>query len=178
MIVRITSALATAALLFGAAACGSAEHKQGVSLAPGMRYTTISELTTHSDLVVTGSVTKVLGQEQKPDVEMAFTNYEFKIDRVLSDPGQKHKGVTTIIDHEPGGTLPNGKALQVDGGVSLTVGEKATLFLHEYSAGHFYVVGLDGKFKISDNGLATPGDGSLVKFSGTVDQLAAQVPGS
>ena len=46
-----------------------------------------------------------------------------------------------------GGTLPHGKALKVDGGVSLAAGEKAILFLHEYSPGHFYVVGLDGKFK-------------------------------
>lgn len=173
--IYLTMALSAVTL----AACSSGNSgTQGVEMAPMPRHTSIADLDASSDIAVVGTVTKVMGQEQAPSVGMVLTNYEFTIDRFLSDHGQKHKGAKNVVVHEPGGTLPNGKTLAVDGSVHLSVGEKDILFLHEYSPGYFYVVGMDGKFDVSSAGMVAPGPENLLKFSGTVDQLAAQIPSS
>ncbi|MFL6116488.1 MAG: hypothetical protein ACJ786_34795, partial [Catenulispora sp.] len=74
--------------------------------------------------------------------------------------------------------------VQSDEDPVFTVGEAATLFLHEYEPGKYYVIGgPNGRFKTTNKAktgpagsdTVTPLNAETVKFTGNLDQLAAEV---
>jgi hypothetical protein len=75
-----------------------------------------------------------VGQTQVPTTDFAFA-----IQQMIYDPHQMGIGKNLII-HQTGGIV-NSQQAEVGDDPLFRVGERAILFLHQFSPGHFYVEG-------------------------------------
>lgn len=109
-------------------------------------YHDVKSLKQDADIVVRGSITKVAGITQ-PQKGPVMTDFTFTISHVVWDPHQQVKG-TSIIIHQTGGVVGNIR-YQISDDPLFQVGEQAVLFLHQYSPGHYYVIGgPSGRFTV------------------------------
>ena len=109
-------------------------------------YHDVKSLKQNADIVVRGSIAKVAGVTQ-PQKGPVMTDFTFTVSHIVWDPHQQVKG-TSIIIHQTGGVVGNTR-YQISDDPLFQVGEQAVLFLHQYSPGHYYVIGgPSGRFAV------------------------------
>jgi hypothetical protein len=145
-----------------------------LSVSWAVEYRDLGDLKRASDLVVIGSISGIAASTTNRGVP--FTDFDVAKINVIYD--SKARGaVTSLILHQTGGTV-NGQLLQVDDDPLFQVGDDVILFLHEFSTGHFYVVGgPTGRFVVNNNGTVHPisGQGVPVATSTTKAQFVVQI---
>lgn len=113
------------------------------------------------DLAVQGKFTKILSTEgsMNPSGDSLFTNLVFTVSKVLlSSHNQLNGSVRDITIHQSGG-LQGNTLHQVCGDPLFQVGEEAILFLHQFSPGHYMVIGgPSGRFVVRDGLVQSVGD--------------------
>jgi outer membrane murein-binding lipoprotein Lpp len=182
----VTGAAVAAALLAGCSSSTSQQHA-GVSEPKWAEsYSNIHDLTAHSDIAVAGSITKVISQTVSSS-NVPSTDFQLTVSKVLADKNKSGLASgSTVVIHQTGGTAQDGTHIESDDDPLFKVGEATVLFLHQFSPGHFYVVGgPNGRFKtggattLSNTGagtaIVTPLNKETVQFNGTLDQLASEV---
>jgi len=116
-------------------------------------YNDLKSLKQAADLGVIGAITKAsaVTTDQSKHV---FTDFVFTVKTTLLDPGRRLSGASIIV-HQTGGVV--GSTLyQMEDDPLFEIGEQAVLFLHEYSPGHYFVVGgPSGRFVVQ-NGVVSP----------------------
>ncbi len=132
------------------------------------------------DLAVQGKITAVTATtDHEPDVSTDFT---FTITSVLLAAHQHPKGLVSR-DGEPAQTSSltihqgGSEGCQVSDDPLFQIGDEAILFLHQFSPGHYYVIGgPSGRFVVRD-GLVQPINDEGVKLSSstTEEQFDAMV---
>ena len=100
---------------------------------------TVDKLTSHSELILTGTVTSV-------DVEMGAwvgVDHEIPVTRVEVLVGETWKGATateTVTFTIPGGEIPGGAKVMVSNTPEVSVGEKTLVFLSYVLEGGYYMI--------------------------------------
>lgn len=125
-------------------------------------YQNLSDLKHASDVVVEGSITGI--KQQTVDQKIPYSDFNFQINQVIIDPGKLING-NNIIIHQTGGpeTLTiNGKSTQIEMEISddplMQVGDHLILFLHQYAAGYYFIIGgPTGRFLIQNGFVHTTG---------------------
>ena len=132
-----------------------------------------------SDLVIHGTITGVADRTIK-DV-LPFTDFTVSATDVLYDPFhsmQASGGAITL--HQTGGTI-NNTTFIVDDDPLFVTGEEVVLFLHQFSPGHYYVLGGPaGRYEvkhgtvapINDESVPLSGSPSVSDFIASVQQIA------
>jgi hypothetical protein len=179
---RRTIVSSTLLLVLIVAGCSHTGHAYDTKWSAS--YNNIHDLAVHSDVVAAGTVTKEIGHATDPN-GITRTDFEFTISRALkAAAGKPPTPGSTITLHQTGGKDPSGNLVQAEDDPVFTMGEAATLFLHEYEPGKYYVIGgPNGRFKTTDktkggpagSDTVTPLNAETVKFTGSLDQLAAEV---
>jgi len=108
-------------------------------------------LTYNSDAVVIGRPT-VRRSALTRDHHFIFSDYEFALSSVLSDPGGRLRDKHVIVVSRPGGevTLGTDKIRAIDSAFPLFhLDEEYLLFLHQEASGSFSVTARNA-FKVSD----------------------------
>jgi hypothetical protein len=145
-----------------------------LSVSWAVEYRDLGDLKKASDLVVIGSISGIAASTINRGIP--FTDFGVAKISVIYD--SKSRGaVTSLILHQTGGTV-NGQLLQVDDDPLFQVGDDVILFLHEFSPGHFYVVGgPTGRFVVNNDGTVHPinGQGVALATSTTKAQFILQI---
>lgn len=129
-----------------------AEKHVALSASWAVGYQSIAELRRDADLVVLGSITGIAGVENDSN-GLPFTDFTFRIERVISDP-KARRGLSSITLHQTGGVM-NGYRYEVEDDTLFSIGERAILFLREYSPGKYHVIGgPTGRFRSSGGRVA------------------------
>jgi len=117
-------------------------------------YTDLQSLKSASDAVVSGKVSKAHATVRSGKPGYPTTDYEFTVSKVVWN--SSGTDITSpVLLHQTGGVL-DGTQYAVDDDPNFTIGEQDVLFLHEYTSGHFYVVGgPTGRFRVTD-GMVSP----------------------
>jgi hypothetical protein len=146
-----------------------------------MGYKSLKELKRAAamDLAVQGTFTAIQSTEGQASSGgsngLLATDFSFMISKVLLDPHHALKtSPASIIIHQTGGRS-GGTLHQVCDDPLFRVGEEAILFLHQFSPGHYFVIGgPSGRFEV-DNGRVQPVNNEGVKLSPglTVQQFYA-----
>ncbi len=181
---RCSQALAASGIIIMGsllAACSSSASHQQSAVSWAEHYNDIHDLTAHSNLVVAGSFTAVAKQTTSGD--SPSTDFTFAVSKVLADKAKTTVAGSAITIHQTGGSMSDGTPVSTEDDPLFKVGEATVLFLHQYSPGHFYVVGgPNGRFETpganaKSAGVAAvkPFNSETVQFTGSVDQLAAEV---
>lgn len=141
-------------------------------------YQSVPDLKTHSDLVVSGHFSKILGHTID-DTGIPFTDFAFVVDSVLFDLKSKERGVGDVLRvHQTGGVI-NNVTQQIGDDPLFKVDEKAVLFLREYQPCFFMVAGgPTGRFHKSESGDISPSSNEGIKFSGSFAAFTALVKNS
>ncbi|WP_370385137.1 hypothetical protein [Catenulispora sp. GAS73] len=163
------------------AGCSSSASHQQTAVSWAEHYDNIHDLTAHSTIVVAGSFTAVT--KQTTSGNNPSTDFTFTVSKVLADKAQTTAAGSAITIHQTGGSMSDGTPVSTEDDPLFKVGETTVLFLHQYSPGHFYVVGgPNGRFEThaattKSAGVAEvePFNSETVQFTGSVDQLAAEV---
>lgn len=159
----------------GIAGCSSSSGHGGtvnMDASWAVEYHTLADLKAHSTIAVQGRFTKVIGQTS--DHGIPFTDFEFTVDRVLHDPGHLTAAGAKLSVHQTGGVV-DGVLHQIDDDPVFKVSESCVLFLDQYQAGHFKVVGgPTGRFEVN-NGTVSPKSDQGAKFNGSQDDFASAV---
>lgn len=109
-------------------------------------YASVGELKHDSDAVVVGSVESA-GAAYKREAGVPFTDSTVSVQTVVWDPGSSVTSGRVVV-HQTGGFM-NGQVFEVEDDPLLRPNEVVVLFLHEYSPGHFNVVGgPQGRFDV------------------------------
>lgn len=132
-------------------------------------YQDIKSLKQAADVVVVGTITGVGGvTSTKPG--LVFTDFTFQVRNVLQDPRGRVSGPTLSI-HQTGGVIGN-RRYEIQDDPLFQQGEQAILFLHEYSPGHYFVIGgPTGRFRVQ-GGLVHPVDDEGVQFAASMSEAA------
>lgn len=137
-------------------------------------YNDLKSLKQAADLGVVGTITRASAVATDQS-DLVFTDFVFTIKTALSDPGRRLTGASIIV-HQTGGIV--GSTLyQMEDDPLFEIGEQAVLFLHEYSPGHYFVVGgPTGRFVVQ-NGMVGPinDEGIALGTSPTEAAFAAMV---
>ena len=145
-----------------------------LSVSWAVEYRDLGSLKKASDLVVNGAITGVAASTTNRGIP--FTDFNVTEISVIYDP--RSRGVvTSLVLHQTGGTV-NGQMLQVDDDPLFQVGDNVILFLHEFSPGHFYVVGgPTGRFVVDNSGTvhAINGEGVAVATSTSKAQFVQEI---
>jgi len=142
-------------------------------------YHSVADLKSHSDLAVEAKITKVLDQTTT-DGNIPYTDFQITVESVLYDPAHRIQAASTaqpatLSLHQTGGTL-NGQKLMIEDDPLFTTGEQYVLFLREYAAGHYMVVGgPTGRFTVSSAGTLTPIVKDGVSFSGQLSAMQTAI---
>lgn len=178
----IVSSTLLLVVALGVAGCSQTRHSYDTKWSAG--YNNIHDLAVHSDVVAAGTVTKEIGHATDPN-GITRTDFAFTISRALkATAGKPLAPGSTITLHQTGGKDPSGNVVQAEDDPVFTVGEAATLFLHEYEPGKYYVIGgPNGRFKTTNKAKSgpagsdtvTPLNPETVKFAGSLDQLTTEV---
>jgi len=135
---------------------------------------------------VAGSITKVISQTVSSS-NVPSTDFQLTVAKVLADKSNSGVAIgSTVVIHQTGGTAQDGTHIESDDDPLFKVGDATVVFLHQFSPGHFYVVGApNGRFKAGSAialnsagagaAAVTPLNNETVQFNGTLDQLAAEV---
>lgn len=105
-------------------------------------YADLASLMADADVVVIGSVDRLLGTNTDARTAgsvtstLIFSDYAFSVERVLKGA----VSTPTITIHQTGGTS-NGKTQEVIDDPIFVVDERYVLFLREFSAGNYFVIG-------------------------------------
>jgi len=140
-------------------------------------YPSVSEMSSHADAVVVGSVTKVLGTTVKGDVP--YTDFAYHVDTWIKPVATPSADIQI---HQTGGTA-NDQYQEISGDPLLTVGEHSVLYLRQYEPGKYLIMGgptgrllvTNGKVAALPEGIARDGlPASVSQFTATAQALAAQ----
>jgi hypothetical protein len=124
-------------------------------------YHDFSSLKRAADLAVAGNIAGIAAQTV--DQGIPYTDFTFSVSQVLYNPHHLTVGSRLVI-HQTGGVL-NNQRFEVQDDPLFQVGEQAVLFLHQFSPGHYFVVGgPSGRFRVS-NGLVAPINGEGIRLS-------------
>lgn len=150
---------------------GPGAHKSekhvALSASWAVGYQSIAELRRDADLVVLGSITGIAGVEHDSN-GLPFTDFTFRIERVISDP-KARSGLSSITLHQTGGVM-NGYRYEVEDDTLFGIGERAILFLREYSPGKYHVIGgPTGRFR-SSGGRVAPIVTTGVRFTSPITE--------
>ena len=127
-------------------------------------YHSFTDLKHDADLVVQGTVTRVLQTTAPTSGTPPSTDFQFTVSRVLQDPAHRLQG-TTLTLHQTGAKVGN-TLYQIDDDPLFQVGEQHILFLHEYQPGDYFVLGgPSGRFVIQ-NGAVKPINNEGVSYAG------------
>jgi len=142
-----------ASLGFGIAACGSNPQTVYMTTSWTRLYHDIPSLKADADLVVSGYVVSGAAAAETPPA----TDFTFHVTKVLHVRGAAQAAVgPTISIHQTGG-VQNGQTYEVTDDPRFKVNEKDILFLHEYAAGRYFVLGgPTGRFQIGPDGMVRP----------------------
>ena len=100
-------------------------------------YHDIKSLKHDSDVVVSGTVTGISNTDTSQNPVM--TDFVFQVHQTLWDPQKRIHG-TNLIVRQTGG-VTNSTRYVVQDDPLFQVGGQAVLFLHEFSPGHYFVLG-------------------------------------
>ncbi|MBX5451860.1 hypothetical protein [Thermogemmatispora sp.] len=124
-------------------------------------YHDFSSLKRAADLAVAGKIAGVVAQTV--DQGIPYTDFTFSVSQVLYTTHHLTVGSSLVI-HQTGGVL-NNQRFEVRDDPLFQVGEQAVLFLHQFSPGHYFVVGgPSGRFRVT-NGLVAPINDEGIKLS-------------
>lgn len=118
----------------------------GVALASGIPALSFDELTDHSELVVSGQVTRVWADWDSSH-KFIWTHHEISVSGT-------HKGSVpaTVVISEPGGILGN-QAMSIDGTPSYRAGDQVLVFLERMPNHYLRTTGWgQGKFVVDSAG--------------------------
>jgi len=153
---KFTIAILTAIMVLSAISCTTANdginQNQNIvaNLSWASHYQDICELCTEADLIAVGEIDRVINETSDKVAEAEWgpviiytTDFAFWIEQIL-----KGKEAKEIILHQTGAA---GKE-EISDDPLFKLGEKYILFLHEYEAGKYFVLGgPQGRFKIIDD---------------------------
>jgi hypothetical protein len=145
-------------MLFGAASCtrlsqttNLSNNNSGADVSWAYGFNSIEEMAndTRVDLIAVGEIASIIGvsenkiaENDKGTVYMYFTDYNFKINRVL-----KGTEMDEVVIHQTGADGQEESIIAQD--PLFRPGEKYVLFLHEYEPGKTFVAGgPDGRFRV------------------------------
>lgn len=122
-------------------------------------FQNLGDLKSNSDVAVEGSIVGISDHTSNltpPLVGTPFTDFQFQVSVVIYGPKSRLGTGVTILLHQTGASS-GGQIVEVSDDPLFTIGEKAVLFLHEYSPGRYFVVGgPSGRFNVSATGLVLP----------------------
>jgi hypothetical protein len=131
-----------------------------VSWAKG--YHDLKSLKQDSDIAVVGVITGIASVTQD-NAGVPDTDFTFAVRQVFWNPQKRPVGFTILL-HQTGGVI-NGQRIEASDDPLFQQGEQAVLFLHEYSPGHYFVIGgPSGRFLIQ-GGLVKPISDEGVHFA-------------
>ncbi|HEU4784718.1 MAG TPA: hypothetical protein VFS83_15360 [Ktedonobacterales bacterium] len=116
-------------------------------------YHDLKSLKQSADLGVAGTISRV-STVSTDEGGIVYTDFVFTVKTTLLDPKHRLNNQSLLI-HQTGGMV--GSTLyQMEDDPLFEIGEQAILFLHEYSPGHYFVIGgPSGRFRVQ-NGLVSP----------------------
>ena len=142
-------------------------HKMGASWAE--YYTSMSDLQSHSDLGISGEVSRVVDTIQKSRdplhqiVEIKTTDVVW-----LSDP---NRVVPTSVNVAQAGGVIEGAAFEIEHDPLMRPGDRLVVYLREYEPGQYKIVGgPTGRFAVSNNVVTPIAKDAMVLPSGTTVQ--------
>jgi hypothetical protein len=174
----VAAAIGTAALL-GTVGCTSASSTtekpavQELNASWAESYTSVGQMSAHADAVVVGSVAKQLQTTVKDGI--AYTDFYFHVDSWIKGTAQQ----ADVQIHQTGG-VADGVPQEVSGDPLLQVGQHSVLYLRQYEAGKYYIMGgptgrflvQDGKVSALPEGIARDGlPASVTQFTSRVQSL-------
>jgi hypothetical protein len=125
-------------------------------------YRDLKSLKRDADIAVAGTITSVAGTSSDT-VGVVATDFVFSINQSIFNPHGQALGATITI-HQTGGIVGNTRYEMEDDPLFQT-GEQVVLFLHEYSVGHYNVIGgPTGRFEVR-NGVVQPVTGGGVQLA-------------
>jgi hypothetical protein len=163
------------ALIVGFLAMGHANSTSSGAKAKTVRmeaswakgYSSLSALKADADLSIDGTVSNVIGVT-KDSKNLVFTDYAVSIKAVVYDPNHRAPMSAIVVD-QTGGIIGDSR-FEVADDPLFQVGEHVILFLHEYSPGHFFVIGgPTGRFEVL-GGYAHAMSPDGVKFTNPVTE--------
>lgn len=139
-------------------ACGAGPHPEApvhhqVSTSWANALPSVSEMAQEADAVVIGRVVGIAGSGTDPTSvkPIPYTEFTFAVTQWL-----KNSGPSSITLKQTGGTDASGDVWTVDGDPLLQVGEQDVLFLQQFAAGEYFIVGgPTGRYNVS-NGQVSP----------------------
>lgn len=132
-------------------------------------YHDLKSLKQSADLGVVGTISTV-SAVSTDEGGIVYTDFVFAVKTTLLDP--KHRlNSTNLLIHQTGGMV--GSTLyQMEDDPLFQIGEQAVLFLHEYSTGHYLVIGgPSGRFRVQ-NGLVSPINSEGVALGASLTEAA------
>ncbi len=139
-------------------------------------YSSVGALKQDADLAVDGTIVRTVAVT-KDNTGLVFTDFALSVQAVAFNP---RKAVVSkdkeIVIHQTGGTVGNTR-YEVRDDPLFKVGDHAVLFLQQYSADHYFVIGgPTGRFTVKD-GFVYPMSHDGVKFTGptTEDEFLTRI---
>lgn len=134
--------------------CGSNPQTVYLSTSWVRLYHDIGSLKADADLVVSGQITS---EQSAINESPPATDFTFVVDKLISiRHGESIQAGSRITVHQTGGVV-NGQTFVVRDDPRFQMKEKDILFLHQYAAGKYFVLGgPSGRFQIGTDGLVRP----------------------
>lgn len=111
-------------------------------------YGDLKSLKHDADIAVAGTIASVAGTSSDA-VGVVATDFVFSINRSIFNPHGQALGATITL-HQTGGIVGDTR-YEMEDDPLFQPGEQLVLFLHQYSAGHYYVIGgPTGRFEVRD----------------------------
>ncbi len=181
---RWAAYLATAALLLLSGLLVQRSHRVSANpvVAPSLEtapihvswaqwYRDTQSLKQAADIVVVGTFVgngTTVTSDKEPGI--VLTDFPFAVDAVITDP-QRRVQAGPITVRQTGGIVGTTR-YAVEGDPLFQPAERAVLFLHEYSPGHYYVIGgPSGRFLVQA-GVVLPVAQDGVKFAAPPSEAA------
>ncbi|WIG59519.1 MAG: hypothetical protein OJF49_002266 [Ktedonobacterales bacterium] len=127
-------------------------------------YRDVKSLKRDADIAVAGTIASMAGTSGDA-VGVVATDFVFSISRAIYNPHGQTLGATITL-HQTGDTISNTPyPYEMEDDPLFQPGEQLVLFLHEYSAGHYYVIGgPTGRFEVR-SGVVLPATGAGVQLA-------------
>lgn len=191
---RMLSACAIGVLAFTLGSCGYGHqpatkahvvHHVDASWADG--YPTVSAMTAHADLVISGTIGRVQSRGRftnasantagAPAAGVPYTQYWVSVAEII-----KGRSPSRLTIRQTGGRAADGSTVVVEDDPLLVPGQRAILFLKRFGPGQYFIMGGPaGRFPISSAGVVTalpggsltkPPSGSVARFMRAIHEAA------
>lgn len=136
----------------------------------GGAYPSLAQMSQHSDAVVRGRITNVLGTETSTQAQdLIYTNYAFQVDKwIAGTPSGSH-----IVIHQMGGSS-GVREMTVRDDPRFDQGAEAILFLQQYAPGKYFVLGgPTGRYPVAGGQISAMPGSAVVLPRQTVDSVVA-----